>query len=1157
MAAYPVRQYPQSPSDPSLRFQEDQHGYPPQHNFHDSYQHDLPSNHPYREPPLGNNGGYSRTGNIGSAIGNPQWSARDTPRASPAPHPYTISADDGRIEQFPPRDRPGASYNEEARQYGASKPPPGNSRYQHQASGWGNPAPQLSSIQQRHFPPRDGYNTAGHSTGGYNNVGAPSGANVHHVPQRPHARDRTNGIDEYNSAGRQWPHHAQSQQRQNVKHKQGQGSQFPELPNQPRTAIPAIAKSKKPPKERILTSATSPESVSWDNPFPTFPSSKARGKHSREEDLNHSMAEMGFDRRVHPGQPESFRPATAAGRIDDISSPNGKQTNIREERPTNTDLRGARNNPPVLQATNGALHGAFGGPGVNQSPVNQSQQEQYSHSLDQPRPQMAYGRYSEDTTRIRPHGAPGAYQADDQRSWTMPTTFLATSDDLGSQRTYEKGPMVRGDRHELATYHEQRNLETNYLPDSGYVNHEPRTLHPGSYHSRQASIGDVFDSYYHSPHHSDSSFASGPREEHMPNFDIISGAAATDKRDMTLDDHLSCQQPAPALPPMPTKSQQGPSAKWDPGSRSADGVFRNKSSPNLQQQYVQDPQQYSDGFNFELPGSVPAMYSFSPPSSRDNGVENSHDEAPYRPPRDEWQQKSVVNRPQISAHYQVPLSRPSTSESHGRMPHSLSPEMRNQSPMPRRLPPHEHQSRELSKGPSPVNRIGPRPPPIGTTSNPDALPAHLAPVRAGLMQSPPSNQGPRPRPVRQYTNGSSSLQESSATPKAQISRAPREESKGAAVTYEELERLRQVSRSNPSDSMTQLLLAKKLVEAASVLADEGGRADPKTSNRNRERFISDAHKLVKKLAQNGYPEALFYLGDCHSWGSLGLQTDAKEAFACYQSAAKAGHAQAAYRVAVCCEIGLDEGGGTKRDAVKAMQWYERAATLGDTPAMYKMGVIQLKALLGQPKDVKAALTWLQRAAERANKENPHALHELALLYESPNGVDNTGKDEVKAKQLFTDAANLGYKFSQFRLGCAFEYGLLGCSIDPRQSIAWYSKAAVQDEHQSELALSGWYLTGSEGVLQQSDTEAYLWARKAAQAGLAKAEYAMGYFTEVGIGAPANIEDAKRWYWRSASRNFPKARERLEDLRRGGAKMQKTRVSRSKMNKQSEGECTVM
>lgn len=130
------------------------------------------------------------------------------------------------------------------------------------------------------------------------------------------------------------------------------------------------------------------------------------------------------------------------------------------------------------------------------------------------------------------------------------------------------------------------------------------------------------------------------------------------------------------------------------------------------------------------------------------------------------------------------------------------------------------------------------------------------------------------------------------------------------------------------------------------------------------------------------------------------------------------------------------------------------------------------------------------------------------------------KDEAYSKQLFTQAAKLGYKFSQFRLGCAYEYGLLGSLVDPRQSIAWYSKAAVQEEHQSELALSGWYLTGSEGVLQQSDTEAYLWARKAAQAGLAKAEYAMGYFTEVGIGAPANLDDAKRWYWRAACQSYP-------------------------------------
>lgn len=47
--------------------------------------------------------------------------------------------------------------------------------------------------------------------------------------------------------------------------------------------------------------------------------------------------------------------------------------------------------------------------------------------------------------------------------------------------------------------------------------------------------------------------------------------------------------------------------------------------------------------------------------------------------------------------------------------------------------------------------------------------------------------------------------------------------------------------------------------------------------------------------------------------------------------------------------------------------------------------------------------------------------------------------------------------------------------------------------------------------------------------------------------------------RIVAQNFLKARERLEDLKRGGAKMQKTRVSRSAVNKQhqNEGDCVVM
>lgn len=467
-------------------------------------------------------------------------------------------------------------------------------------------------------------------------------------------------------------------------------------------------------------------------------------------------------------------------------------------------------------------------------------------------------------------------------------------------------------------------------------------------------------------------------------------------------------------------------------------------------------------------------------------------------------------------------------------------------------------------------RLGHQQSPMG---NPDSLPSHPTPVRAGHM--PGSLVNNKPPPVRNYGGAPTGAPAPApAPPPAPMQGSPAPSARAGQgeppVTAEELEHLRNIIKANAQDQQTALRLAKKLIEAADVL----NLADPKA----RKRYLMDAQKILKKLANAQNPEAMFILADGFGKGLFGSEPDNKEAFTMYQSAAKLGHAAAAYRTAVCCEIGNEEGGGTRKDPLKAMQWYKRAATLGDTPAMYKVGMILLKGLLGQQRNPREAISWLKRAAEAADAENPHALHELGLLYESAGPNDVILRDGAYAFRLFKQAADLGYKFSQYRLGCAYEYGLLGCPIDPRLSIMWYSKAAEQGEHQSELALSGWYLTGSDNVLGQNDTEAYLWARKAAMAGLAKAEYAMGYFTEMGIGVPANMEDAKRWYWRAAGKflfaisidmvtyltmfsaqDFPKARERLEELKRSGKNgpRQRERITRSKIGQQNEGECSVM
>ena len=71
-------------------------------------------------------------------------------------------------------------------------------------------------------------------------------------------------------------------------------------------------------------------------------------------------------------------------------------------------------------------------------------------------------------------------------------------------------------------------------------------------------------------------------------------------------------------------------------------------------------------------------------------------------------------------------------------------------------------------------------------------------------------------------------------------------------------------------------------------------------------------------------------------------------------------------------------------------------------------------------------------------------------------------------------------------------------------------------------------------------------------------FAMGYFSEKGIGCPASIDEAKKWYGRSASYKFSKAVERLEELRKNPGKEKKkdSKLVRSNQ-KQNEENCVVM
>lgn len=450
----------------------------------------------------------------------------------------------------------------------------------------------------------------------------------------------------------------------------------------------------------------------------------------------------------------------------------------------------------------------------------------------------------------------------------------------------------------------------------------------------------------------------------------------------------------------------------------------------------------------------------------------------------------------------------------------------------RRFPEEQGQSLERTRSP-PDARMQPEQRGIPNPNTPrdgrNQLSAQQPPVvpRAEPMRQNPPRQGlpsQTQRPPQQTGGTRPDLTAKSPPAKSEDTSDMIMQSEPAGtVTLAELSQLRkEVAKGN--NPVVQLTLVKRLMDAAQVLADEGGKADAKQTKKNKDDYSREALRILKQITaqEKPYPEAVFFLANCYGNGALALEVDHERAFGLYESAAKLQHPASAYRTAVCLEIGA----GARQDVDRAVRFYERAAEYGDASAMYKVGMIFLRGLLSQKPDPGLAVTWLQKAAEKADIENPHALHELGLLYEKGDPAAGIAQNEEFAKELFTKAAKLHYAPSQFRMGYAYEYGTLGCPVDPRRSIAWFSRGAERGDPESELSLSGWYLTGSDGILAQNDREAYLWGRKAAEKGLAKAEFAVGYFFESGIGTPIDIDEAIKWYKRAATAGQKKAQERL-------------------------------
>ncbi|GAA6022565.1 hypothetical protein JCM10207_006587 [Rhodosporidiobolus poonsookiae] len=343
--------------------------------------------------------------------------------------------------------------------------------------------------------------------------------------------------------------------------------------------------------------------------------------------------------------------------------------------------------------------------------------------------------------------------------------------------------------------------------------------------------------------------------------------------------------------------------------------------------------------------------------------------------------------------------------------------------------------------------------------------------------------------------------------------------------------MRDTALANGGDVHKKVAWAKqvlKFIERHQAAAGESSRISDPTLVRWTDEALNNI--LTSASSASPVPLALYLRGDLSSSGSFPSyrSKDAKSSFRDFEAAANAGYVKAWFRIGRAYE---DFG-----DIRRAVGAYEKGVEKGDCGSTYRLAMAYLLGQIGVQADVPKAMALLKRAADSADLDTPQPPYILGMLlsgeFDSPSVQLNKSLiplDLDEAKWRIERAAYLSFGPAQYKMGFAYEYATLNCLFDPLLSVQYYALASQNGEVEADMALSKWYLCGSDGNFEKNEGLAVTFAEKAAARQLPAAEFALGYFHEVGINGPIDLEKAKRWYTRASGHGNEDAKKRLEAL----------------------------
>jgi TPR repeat protein len=214
------------------------------------------------------------------------------------------------------------------------------------------------------------------------------------------------------------------------------------------------------------------------------------------------------------------------------------------------------------------------------------------------------------------------------------------------------------------------------------------------------------------------------------------------------------------------------------------------------------------------------------------------------------------------------------------------------------------------------------------------------------------------------------------------------------------------------------------------------------------------------------------------------------------------------------------GDGVHHNDELAAKWYRKSADQGNAAAQNNLGVMY-RAGLGVEKNEEEALKWYHMAARQGNanamfnigasyydgdveRATELAAYEWFVLAEEAGS--STAREAVKRT-----AAELGVSFAQDALIEIAQMYEKGTDLPQNysQAIKWYNRAAESGSASAKVQLASMYLNGN-GVRKD-----YSRAMELCHSAGVLGYYCLGHLYVYGLGVPADVKEASKWYRKGA------------------------------------------